>query len=261
VAAVVAADRAAGLTPWVVVANGGATNTGAVDPLDALADVAARESLWLHVDAAYGWAAVLSNEQRRLLAGIGRADSVTLDPHKWFAQTYDAGCLLVRQRGLLEASFADRADYLADVTPTAGEVNFADRGLALSRRFRALKIWLSVKAYGLRWFRGLIDHGCALAELAELLLRDAGFEIAAPRSLSIVCFRLVSRGSDEGRVDQLNSDLAAAVRRTGRAFVAVTRFRGRTVLRLCFVNWRTRTADVDEVVALLAAAAEEIRGS
>ncbi len=254
-AAAVARDRAEGRRPWAVVANAGATNTGTVDPLSALADFCRGEGLWLHVDAAYGWAAALTAEGRADLDGIGRADSLTLDPHKWFAQTFEAGCVLVRDGPLLARTFAMRPDYMQDVAPADDEINFADHGIALTRRFRALKIWLSVKALGVGWFRGLVAHTCGLAEYAEALLRHSpGFEVLCPRRLSVVCFRYVPGGTwDEEATNRLNLELIDAVRATGRAFLSSTRLGGRVAVRFCFVNGQTTAEDVREVVALLAA--------
>lgn len=248
-------DRRAGLYPWAVVANGGATNTGAVDPLEELADVCTAERLWFHVDAAYGWTAVLTEEGRRNLAGIGRADSVTLDPHKWLAQPYEAGCVLVRDGRMLVETFGVKPDYMQDVAAAADEVNFADHGLALTRRFRALKIWLSMKVLGVGWFRALVTHSYHLAELAQRLLElDSDFEILSGRRLSIVCFRYLPATRTrlvDADIDRLNLALIDAVRATGRAFLSSTRLRGLVALRMCFVNWRTTTTDVEEVVALL----------
>jgi glutamate/tyrosine decarboxylase-like PLP-dependent enzyme len=252
-------DRTAGRLPWAVAANAGATNTGAVDPLDSLAVVCQEHRLWFHVDAAYGWPAVLIPEGRRALQGIGRADSVTLDPHKWFAQTFEAGCVLIRQGQRLPATFTSRPDYLQDVEPATDEINFADYGIALTRRFRALKIWLSVKVLGVGWFRRLLDRSCRLAELSQMLLEQAGcFQILCPRHLSVVCFRYVPAGlrtsPDQANadLDRLNLALVEALRETGRAFLSSTRLHDRVALRFCFVNWRTTTADVEEVVQLLA---------
>lgn len=252
-AEVVARDRAAGRLPWAVVANAGATNTGAVDPLAGLADFCQAQQLWLHVDAAYGWAAVLTPEGKTELAGIERADSITLDPHKWFAQTYEVGCVLVRDGRLLARTFALRPEYMQDVEPAADEVNFCDHGLALTRRFRALKVWLSVKVLGVAWFRSLVAHSCRLADYAQALLeRSPHFEVLSPRRLSIVCFRWQSPGvTDEARLDRLNLELLDRLRATGKAFLSSTRLRGRVAMRLCFVNWRTTAEDVDEVLRLL----------
>jgi glutamate/tyrosine decarboxylase-like PLP-dependent enzyme len=251
----VAKDRYDGQLPWAVVANAGATNSGAVDPLAGLADLCAREGLWLHVDAAYGWAAVLTPEGRDELAGIGRADSVTLDPHKWLAQAFESGCVLVRDGPRLTEAFTLRPEYMQDVEPGTEEVNFADRSLALTRRFRALKVWLSLRALGVGWFRGLVTRCCQLAGLSQRLLEEARvFEILSPRQLGIVCYRYVPPGGavDGPALDRLNLALVDAVRSTGRAFLSSTRLGGRVALRFCFVNWRTTAADVEEIVRLLA---------
>lgn len=261
----IAQDRAAGLHPWALVANAGATNTGAVDPLDALADLCARQQVWFHIDAAYGWSAVLIEEGRTVLQGIDRADSLTLDPHKWLAQTFEVGCVLVRDGRLLSRTFGMSPDYMQDVAAGEDEVNFADRGLALTRRFRALKVWLSLRALGLAWFRQLVQRGCDLARLAEELLRQQPeFEILSPRQLSIVCYRhvpTVPKASGEEReriLDRHNRALVDAVRATGRAFLSSTRLHGRLALRFCFVNWRTTSADVEEVIALLRQLGEQL---
>jgi glutamate/tyrosine decarboxylase-like PLP-dependent enzyme len=261
-------DRQAGLLPWAVVANAGATNTGAVDPLASLADVCREHRLWLHVDAAYGWPAVLLPAERAGLDGISRADSVTLDPHKWFAQPFEAGCLLVREGRRLAEAFTLRPEYMQDVAPATGEINFADHGIALTRRFRALKIWLSVKVLGVSWFRNLIERCCRLAELAQALLEQSPrFEILCPRQLSIICFRYLPadflRGGEEEAktVDQLNLAIVDGVRASGRAFLSSTRLQGRVALRFCFVNWRTTAADVEEVVQLVETAGAQASGN
>ena len=251
-------DREEGLLPWAIVANAGSTHTGAVDALKEIGAVCRAERLWMHVDAAYGWAAALTPEGRAELDGIGDADSVTLDPHKWLAQTYDVGCVLVRDGRLLPATFSTRPDYLQDVMPNEGEINYADHGIALTRRFRALKIWVSVQMLGLNWFRDLVRHGCALADYAQAALEAAGvFEILSPRQLSIVCFRYAP-ATDAGDLDRLNALLVNALRETGRAFLSSTRLRGVFAIRMCFINWRTCAADVDEIVAHLVRLGAEI---
>lgn len=249
----VATDRAAGRIPWLVTANAGATNTGVVDPLAALAETCAREKLWFHVDAAYGWPAILDEEEQSTLAGIDRADSLVLDPHKWFAQPFEAGCLLVREGRLLSRAFTLRPEYMQDVEPGGDEVNFSDCGIALTRRFRALKIWLSVKVLGLQWFRAMIRHTRRLAELAQRLLEQEGsFEVLCPRQLSIVCFRYAPRGRSEEQLNELNLALIERLRQSGRVFLSSTRLGDRVALRFCFVNWRTTASDVEEAVDLLA---------
>ena len=250
----VAHDRRDGKLPWVVVANAGTTNTGSVDPLTELADFRDRHNLWLHVDGAYGWPMVLTAEGRALLHGIERADSITLDPHKWFAQTFEAGGLLVRHGELLTETFMMRPEYMQDVVPNADEINFCDHGIALTRRFRALKIWFSIKLLGIAWFRMLIEHSCALAEFTQALVESVGcFEITSARKLSIVCFRYVPKGQTrtDAELDALQQAIAEELTRSGKAFLSTTRLGGRTTLRMCFVNWRTTAADVEAIVALL----------
>ena len=249
----IAQDRDRGLLPWLVVANAGATNTGSVDPLPELANLCQRERIWLHVDAAYGWPAALTSEGRRELQGIDRADSITLDPHKWFAQTFEVGCVLVREGRHLTDAFMLRPDYMQDVVPDKEEINFADHGIALTRRFRALKIWFSLKGLGMNWHRRLIEHCCRLADYSQVLLEQAGwFEILCPRQLSILCFRWKPGGAwSEIDLDNANLALCEACMESGRAFLSTTRLRGRVALRLCFVNFRTRAADVEEIIQTL----------
>ena len=173
VAAAVRRDRDSGRVPFALCASAGSTNTGAVDPLDRLADVCAAERLWLHVDAAYGGFAALTGKGRALLAGLDRADSVTLDPHKWLFQPMECGSVLVRDGALLERTFAIHPDYLDDLGARGdGEVNLADRGLQLSRGFRALKVWMSVQTFGVAAFRSALQNGLDLAELAGSLVRE-----------------------------------------------------------------------------------------
>jgi glutamate/tyrosine decarboxylase-like PLP-dependent enzyme len=249
----VAEDKRAGRIPWLVVANAGTTNTGSIDPLAELADFCRRHGLWLHVDAAYGWPMTLTAQGRTLLQGIRQADSITLDPHKWFAQPFEAGCLLVRRGELLGRTFMMRPEYMQDVIPNENEINFCDLGLALTRRFRALKIWFSIKVLGLAWFRRLIEHGIALAEYAQGLLEQTGrFEITSGRKLSVVCFRYMpKRRRAAQQIDALQLEIAEELLRTGQGFVSTTRLNGQSTLRICFVNWRTAAADVEQVVGLL----------
>ena len=238
VAAAVAADRAAGLRPFAIVATAGTTNTGAVDPLGELADLCAAEGLWLHVDGAYGAAAVLTEAGRALLAGIERADSLVIDPHKWLFQPYEAGAVLVREPGLLEQTFALSGEYLRDTF--GGEVNFRDRGIQLTRGTRALKLWLSVQVFGMAAFREAVAHGIALAEHAEALLRERpGWEVVTPAQLGLICFTRV--GADDSAV-------AAETVRDGYAAPSTTVLRDRTVLRLCTINPRTTFEEIEETI-------------
>jgi glutamate/tyrosine decarboxylase-like PLP-dependent enzyme len=257
-ASMVVADRAAGLEPFLLVANAGTTSTGAVDPLDALAELCARERLWLHVDAAYGGFAVLTERGRAELAGMARADSLALDPHKWLYQPFETGCLLVRDVLLLERAFHVMPPYLQDTAlPTAGggsggterlPVNFANRGIQLTRTARVLKVWLSVQTFGLGAFRAAIDSTLDLARYAESRIRrSATLELLTPARLGIVCFR--RRPTDETQsCDELNAALLHALLAAGIAMISSTRVGGAFALRLCVLNYRTRRGDIDDVI-------------
>ena len=225
VAAAVRADRRAGRVPFALCASAGSTNTGAVDPLTDLADVCAAEELWLHVDAAYGGFAALTAQGRAVLAGIDCADSVTLDPHKWLYQPMECGCVLIRDGVRLERTFAIHPDYLdSDAAQGAGEVNFADRGLQLSRGFRALKVWVTVHTFGLAAFRAAVQRNLELAEYAEALVRGhAELTLMAPATLGIVCFRREWPGCDEAETERRGTVLAEDLERGGTALVSATR--------------------------------------
>src|SRR6516225_10139426 len=238
VTSAVRADRAAGRIPFAVCASAGSTNAGAVDPLAGLADVCAAERLWLHVDAAYGGFAALTAKGRAALAGLDRADSVTLDPHKWLYQPMECGCVLIRDGARLERTFAIHPDYLeSDAAQGAGEVNFADRGLQLSRGFRALKVWVAVHTFGLAAFRACIQRNLELAQYAEALIRShAELTLMAPATLGIVCFRREWPGCDEAETERRGTRLAEDLERGGAALVSTTRLAGRHAIRLCILN-------------------------
>jgi aromatic-L-amino-acid decarboxylase len=250
----VAADRAAGRRPFCVIATAGTTNTGAVDPLPLLADLCTKESMWLHVDAAYGGPAVICDRGRELLAGIERADSIAIDPHKWMFQPYECAVLLVRHTGALARAFALHPEYLADVTGEAAEVNFFDRGVQLTRGFRALKLWMTIKVFGMAAIRTGIEHGIRSAERAEELLRSAGWELATPAQLGIVSFR---RGADAERHLRTVAEMQAE----GVAAVSSTVLHGVTVLRMCTINPGTSDADLEQTVAALERAWERAGSS
>ena len=256
VAAAVRTDRDAGRVPFAVCASAGSTNTGAVDPLDGLADVCAAERLWLHVDAAYGGFAALTPKGRALLAGIERADSVTLDPHKWLYQPFECGSVLVRDGALLARTFTVHPDYLDDTgTHATGEVNLADRGLELSRSFRALKVWMSVQAFGLAAFRTAVQRNLDLAAYAEELVRgQAELTVMAPATLGIVCFRREWPGCDEAETERRGIALADALARGGTALVSTTRLAGRHAIRLCVLNPTSSEEHIRRVIEYFAQA-------
>jgi aromatic-L-amino-acid decarboxylase len=256
-AAAIEADRAAGLRPVFVSASGGSTNTGAVDPLADLAAVCREHGVWLHVDAAYGGFAVLTERGRACLAGIELADSVTLDPHKWLYQPFECGCLLVRDGDRLRAAFEIVPDYLRDSRANGGEVNFADHGLQLTRTSRALKLWLSIRMFGLDAFRSAIDRSLDLAALAAGRVEASPvLEPMAPPSLGIVSFRRRFEGVEsEDELARLNAGLVDALERSGLGVVSSTRLRGRYAIRLCVLNHTTRGEDVERVLDFLETAA------
>jgi glutamate/tyrosine decarboxylase-like PLP-dependent enzyme len=262
VAGAVAADRAAGRLPVCVVATAGTTGTGAVDPLVELREICDQSGLWLHVDGAYGAAAMLAPQGRAQLGGLELADSLTLDPHKWLFQPVEVGCLLVRDGAALERTFRTAPPYLRDAAPSTsgptGEVNFADRGIQLTRQFRALKLWMSLKVYGAAAFRAAVEHGIALAEHAERrLARDPAWEVITPARLGVVTFRARHPGASPAQLDALNARLPAATLADGFAYLSGHRVNGATVLRLCTINPRTSHADIDRTIDRLAALARE----
>lgn len=231
-------DRAKGLRPFCIIANAGTTNTGAIDSMVDLADLAATEGLWLHVDGAFGAAAILSERGRAVLRGLQRADSITLDPHKWLFQSFECGCVLVRDAALLKSAFEIKPDYLRDVHRSAEEFNPCDYGVQLTRSFRALKVWLSLNTFGLAAFRQAITRAFELAELAERELRlRVGWEILSPAQMATVCFRF-------GNDDQLQTRLVDVMLGDGFAFLTSTTLKGATALRLCTINPRTTEDDI-----------------
>jgi len=245
----VTADRAAGKVPFCVIANAGTTNTGAVDPLIEAAELCKQEGLWLHVDGAYGAPAVLCEKGRSLLRGLQLADSLSLDPHKWLFQPFEIGCVLIRDVHLLKEAFAIRPEYLKDLESTAEEINFCDYGIQLSRSFRALKLWMSLKVFGLEAFREAVARGFVLAEFAETLLRASPhWEIVTAASMGIVTFRFVQERGSQHDLDQVNQRIVDEIFKEGFATVSSTRLRGRKVLRLCTINPRTTEDDIRQTV-------------
>jgi glutamate/tyrosine decarboxylase-like PLP-dependent enzyme len=238
------ADRAAGLHPVCVVATAGEVNTGAIDPIDAIADVCADAGVWLHVDGSYGALAAQSRHLGAAMAGVGRADSLALDPHKWLYAPLDAGCLMVKDAAALGRAFAEGAGYI-DVIADRDMSAFAywDHGPELSRRFRALKIWLLLKIHGARAIQDAIDRNIEVAQhLAAAIDASGDFERVAPAPMSIVCFRFKARDDD------FNKRLMVEVQRDGDAYVSNAIIDGRFALRACIVNFRTTAADADRLL-------------
>jgi aromatic-L-amino-acid/L-tryptophan decarboxylase len=247
-------DLRAGLRPLIVAANAGTTNTGSIDPLSELAGICAERGLWLHVDAAYGGFAALTDRGRKLLAGLELADSVALDPHKWLYQPIECGCVLVRDGALLERAFAIAPDYLEDYR--GAEVDFCDRGLQLTRSARALKVWLSLGYFGIDAFRAAIDRALDLARLAQRMIeRHSDLELLCPATLGVVCFRRRRGGArDEEEEERANAALVTAFEETGRGLVSSTRLDGRYAIRMCVMNHTSARADVERTVRWFASA-------
>ena len=238
-------DRAAGRTPFCVVANAGTTNTGAVDPLPELAALCRGEGVWLHADGAYGAPAVLTEEGKRRLEGLGEVDSLSLDPHKWLFQSFETGCVLVRDRHLLRDTFQIMPEYLRDTHGAQEEVNFGNYGVQLTRSFRALKLWMSLHTFGLGAFREAIARGMRLAEVAEETLRESGrWEVVTRAQLGVVSFRYARAGMEPEEADALNGRMVGEMIEDGFALATSTVLRGRTALRLCTINPRTTEEDV-----------------
>jgi aromatic-L-amino-acid decarboxylase len=244
-------DREAGLHPFLVIGNAGTTNTGAVDPLREIAEFCKAGNLWLHVDGAYGAAAMISDRGRQLLDGVELADSLSFDPHKWLFQTFECGSVLLRDAALLKATYRFMPEYLADVHRNMAEINPCDYGIQLTRGFRALKVWMSIQYFGLDAFRAAVDRGFALAEFAEAQLRGMErWEIVTPAQMGLVSFR--RRGAGEEFYHQLHD----AMLRDGYALATSTVLNGRTALRLCTINPRTTEEDIKQTITWLDRLAE-----
>jgi len=245
-------DFAARIRPAAVVGTAGTTGTGAVDPLEELAEIASRHKVWFHVDAAYGGPAVLVDELRPLFAGIERADSITLDPHKWLSTPLGSGCVLVRDAAALDASFGVEASYVQEDRERVDRgVNLGFRGPQFSRGFDALKVWVSLLAHGRAAYARRIAHDVALTRyLASRVEESPEFELAAT-GLSICCFRYRPAGADDDEyLDRLNERLLTELQLDGRVLPSNAIVDGRYCLRTCIVNFRTEAEDLDRLLDL-----------
>jgi glutamate/tyrosine decarboxylase-like PLP-dependent enzyme len=244
-------DRSHGFAPLCVIGCAGTVNTGATDPLDALADLCSAEGLWFHVDGAFGALAALSPDLRHIVKGMERADSLAFDMHKWMYLPYEVGCTLVRNPDAHRRSFALTPDYLEHTTRGIGgsDIWFSDYGVQLSRGFRALKVWMSIKEHGIEKFGRLIRQNVDQARYLETLVRSTPeLELLAPAPLNIVCFRYVGRLSDEAAIDTLNRELLLRLHEGGMAAPSYTVLDGKYALRVCNTNHRSRRADFDLLV-------------
>jgi aromatic-L-amino-acid decarboxylase len=286
-AAAIARDRAAGCLPLAVVATAGSTSTTSVDPIPEIAEICRAQKIWLHVDAAYAGSAAICPELRALMPGLELADSLVVNPHKWLFTPVDCSLLYVRDPALLRAAFSHVADYLR--TDEAGVTNLMDYGFQLGRRFRALKLWMVIRAFGVEGLRRRIRAQCAMArDFAARIGAEPGFELAAPVPFSAVCFRARLRpageaaagveraagaqtsaeqggaaGADEtaeeAAEDRFNGRVLAQVNACGPFFISHTVLRGRYVLRVAIGNLRTQPEQLDALFDLLVATAGRLR--
>lgn len=243
----IAADREAGYHPICVIGSAGTINTGAIDDLNALADLCKREDLWFHIDGAIGAVAVLAENVKPQLSGIERADSVALDLHKWMHMPFEAGCILVRNDEAHRRTFSLTPDYLApEARGLAAGHWFSDYGLQLSRQFRALKVWMSIKEHGLDRFGRMIARNIEQAHyFGQLVENDPDMELLAPIGLDIVCFRFNPGGLDDEQLNALNKEILMQLHERGIAVPSYTTLQGRYCLRIAIANHRSKQEDFD----------------
>jgi aromatic-L-amino-acid decarboxylase len=264
--AAVERDRGRGdVQPFAVVASAGTVASGAIDPLEAIAEVCRERSLWMHVDAAYGGPGLFAPDLRPLFAGIELADSVAFDPHKWLYVPHSAGCVVVRDASDLERSFVTHPAYTREDKERTGHgVDLGQYGPQFSRGFQALKVWVSLLAHGRAAYARRIGHDAELARyMAGRVQERSEFELAAPVILSICCFRYVPPDlagvtSAERYLNALNERLMTAIQLDGRAYISNAELHGRYVLRACVVNFRTEASDVDATLDVAAELGERL---
>jgi aromatic-L-amino-acid decarboxylase len=264
--AVIQQDRQAGYLPFCVVGSAGTVNTGAFDDLNALADLSRAQDLWLHVDGAFGAWAVLAPSVRHLADGLARADSLAFDLHKWMYLPYELGCVLVRDENLHRQAFSYTPPYLAGGQSGRGLAGgdlpwFTDKTYELSRGFRALKAWMSLKEHGAHKYARLIEQNVQQARyLAEQIAEAPELELMAPAPLNVVCFRYAQPGLDEPALEAINQQILLALQEQGIAVLSSTRLAGRFVLRVGHTNHRTRQQDFDVLVQAVKRLGRQLSG-
>ena len=258
----IAKDRLQGLHPFCLIGSAGTTNTGTVDPLGEMAKISKKENLWFHIDGAYGAAAILAPKCKTTLKGIEKADSLTIDPHKWLFQPYEMGCLLIRNHKNLSHTFTEKPEYLRDIEGNTSEINFYDLGIQLTRRFRALKFYMSIKTFGLKAFRKAVNYNIELAEKAEEFLRGSEkWQVVHPATLAIINFRYnpIAKNYDGPTLDKINQFISEKVVTSRKALLVTTILNKQVVLRMCLINPRTTLEDVKETLRLCEDFAAEFR--
>lgn len=255
-------DVANGYVPVCVVASAGTVNTGAIDDLNAIADICRDNNIWFHIDGAFGALAKLSPSTALLVSGVERADSVVFDLHKWMYLPFEIACLLVRDPEAHKGAFYFAPSYIAplDRGVIAGGLQLANRGMALTRNFKALKAWMCIKAYGITKFGELIEQNVAQTKrLVSLVEAHPNLELLAPAPLNITCLRYVADGLNDEELNSLNTELLLRLQERGIAVPSSTMLNGKFALRVCIVNHRTRMSDMDDLAEAVAKMGDEIK--
>ncbi len=250
----IAKDKLEGLQPFCILATAGTTNTGTIDPLNKLAKICKKENLWFHIDGAYGAAAILSKTGANSLKGIEKADSLTVDPHKWFFQPYEMGCLLIKNHKHLSATFSEKPEYLKDIEGNETEINFYDHGIQLSRRFRALKFYMSIKTYGLNAFKTAVSNSIQLTEDFEEKLRNSpNWEVISPACLAVINYRYhpINLKLSEEKIDEINQYISKKIIEEREAVLVTTVLQNQVVLRMCLINPKIEMQDLLNTMGLL----------
>lgn len=254
-------DCESGLHPICAIGIAGTTNSGAVDDLEAVAEVCRKHDLWYHVDAAYGGPAAGLEETGEMFRGIEKADSLVVNPHKWMYVPFGAACVIVKTPGHLQKTFSLIPDYLRSDSTDDERTDLMEYNLPLTKDFKALKVWMTIKAYGARKLREMIRADIDRARyLAELIESDSRFERMARGPLSIVCFRYVSEGKDETELDELNNRIIREIEEDGRIFLTGTTIRRRTALRACIINHRITDGHMERMLEVIGEIGHRLAG-
>lgn len=256
----VIADKAKGLVPFLTVANCGTTNTGAIDPLNKIADLACDHGMWMHVDSAYGASVALSKSHRSLLSGLERADSLTWDAHKWLFQTFGCAMVLVRDKAHLAQSYSTKAVYIREIeNGDDDEPNLFNYGIELTRPARHMKLWFSLRVLGTEMFGRMIEHGFMLAKTAEAELRKLpNWEVTSPATLSIVTFRYYLQGMTDDEANNINETISRNATSGNVAMIRTTHVHGNVSMRMCSLSPEMRRDDMEEIVKQLHAIAQDL---
>ncbi|MEQ9404877.1 MAG: pyridoxal-dependent decarboxylase [Cyclobacteriaceae bacterium] len=245
-------DLADGLTPFCVIGNAGTVNTGAIDDLKGLAAIAQKYELWFHIDGAYGGLAGSLDSIKEHYKGIDLADSIAVDFHKWLYQTFEAGCLLVKNWDQLKRTYFKQASYLDTELEDKGRLDFNEHSFQLSKCSKALKIWMSIKSYGIRAIKEMIQKDIDLTHyLAEQIDQSDDFELKSTSHLAVTCFKYTRGLTSQEEIDQLNRKLIPALEKDGRVFITSTKLNGEFVIRACLINHRMHRGTVDYLIKVI----------